>query len=259
MTFLYLLRVSLFLLIGYMSLAWILSLAYKSADLVDIGWGLGFVFISVFTYALGRQHDLSAVTSMLVVAWGIRLAVHIYLRNRGKKEDWRYAKWRSDWGSLFPLRSLVQIFWLQAILLFMVVLPVIYVNSVEYTSINLWLFIVGMILWVVGFFFETVGDIQLARFKSDPSNSGKIMDKGLWRYTRHPNYFGEVTLWWGIYLIVISSGSGFAAIIGPLTISVLILGVSGIPLLESKYKDNEKYQEYADRTSKFFPFPPKKK
>jgi steroid 5-alpha reductase family enzyme len=242
-----------------MTIAWLLSLAYKNVDLVDIGWGIGFVFIAVFTYAVGKQHILSAVTSALVVVWGIRLAVHIYLRNRGKEEDWRYAKWRSDWGSLFALRSLVQIFWLQAILLFLVVLPVIYINSIENESTSIPLFLGGITLWSIGFFFEAIGDLQLARFKSDPSNSGKIMDKGLWKFTRHPNYFGEVTLWWGIYLIVISSGSGRVSILGPLTISILILGVSGIPLLESKYRDNKEYQEYAKRTSKFFPLPAKKK
>jgi steroid 5-alpha reductase family enzyme len=246
-----------------MTLVWLLSLFYENAGIVDIAWGLGFVLISVFTYFVGGRSMIAALTTLLVVIWGIRLAVHISLRNIGKEEDWRYNKWREDWGRFFALRSLVQIFWLQALLLTLIVIPVIFVNSIPPSSRNFITYdrlylILGILLWIIGFSFETIGDFQLMKFKSNPDNKGRIMQSGLWKYTRHPNYFGEVTLWWGVFLIALAGGAKAFTIIGPLTISILILKVSGIPLLEEKYKDNKKYQKYAKQTSKFFPWFPAK-
>jgi steroid 5-alpha reductase family enzyme len=262
--FLTILKLSAVLILSYMVVIWFLSLVFKDASIVDIAWGLGFVFVALFTYLSGERPSLGLVASLMVIIWGVRLTVHIFLRNLGRGEDWRYKKWREDWGKWFVLRSLVQIFLFQGFLLLLITLPIININSMQADmyrdfTYNPTLLLVGVLIWLVGLFFEAVGDYQLMRFKSDPSNSGQIMQEGLWKYTRHPNYFGEVTLWWGIFLVVLAAGGSIYTIIGPLTITILIVSVSGIPLLEKKYEDNEKYKKYKKRTSIFFPLPPKNK
>jgi len=241
----------------YMSSWFVISQIKKRNDVADIAWGLGFVlltWISLFiSQAFGIQNWLVA---SLVSIWGVRLAWHIHSRNRKKKEDFRYLAWRKEWGKWFFLRSYIQIYLLQGMFLYLIILPILLVNqtiSDRLIFINFF----GIVIWLIGFFFETVGDTQLAKFLRNPKNKGKIMQSGLWRYTRHPNYFGEVTQWWGIWLITLGIPLEWFGVIGPLTITVLILFVSGVPLLEKKYQGRADFEAYKKQTSIFFPLPPK--
>jgi len=241
----------------YMSLWFVLSLVKKRNDVADVAWGLGFVLLVwVSFFGGGVESSRGILVGLLVSIWGIRLAWHIHARNKGRAEDYRYAKWREEWGKWFYLRSYMQVYLLQGILLFLIVLPILLINKSISTGLN-YLDFIGVAVWLVGFIFESVGDAQLARFIKDKNNKGKLMQSGLWRYTRHPNYFGEVTMWWGIGIIALSVPNGIYGIIGPLTITFLILKVSGIPMLEKKMEENTEFVEYKKRTSIFFPLPPK--
>lgn len=241
----------------YMSLIYILSVIKKDSSIVDIAWGIGFITVNITTLVITQNYNARNIIILILVSlWGIRLAAHIFSRNKGKDEDWRYKKWREDWGNFFLIRSYFQIFVVQAILLTLISIPFIFANSQNYVNFTIF-DILGILIWAIGFIFEAVGDWQLSKFKSKPENKGKIMTKGLWQYTRHPNYFGEVTLWWGIYLLVVSIPKGIFTIIGPITITILILAVSGIPMLEKKYEDNEDFQDYKKKTNAFFPWFPK--
>ena len=194
---------------------------------------------------------------LLVSVWGFRLAAHVGLRLRGRGEDPRCRKWRENWGSHQLLGAYLQVFLLQGLLMLVISLPVI--ASIRSASTELGgLDLLGAAVWAAGFAFEAVGDLQFARFLRDPANRGRIMDRGLWRYTRHPNYFGEVVLWWGVWIIALSVPLGWATVLGPLTITALILGVSGVPLAEAQMDGNSDYREYRRRTSVFFPLPPKR-
>ena len=163
------------------------------------------------------------------------MALHIYRRNRGREEDFRYAAWRRSWGKYFVIRSFGQIFMLQGMLLLLVVMPVLLIVGQEQTPLN-GLDGLGVLVWLAGFLFETIGDRQLAAFISDPAHRGQLMTGGLWSYTRHPNYFGEAALWWGIGILALSAPRGWLGLIGPLVITCLLLFVSGVPLLEKKYE-----------------------
>jgi steroid 5-alpha reductase family enzyme len=245
------------ILLGYMTLWFLVSLVKKRNDVADVAWGLGFVLLAWASYFLGGSENLrSLVIVALVTIWGVRLASHIARRHRGRPEDFRYAKWRSEWGKWFVLRSYGQIYLLQGFLLFLVAMPVLVGNSMTGASWGI-LETIGLLIWGIGFYFESVGDAELARFIANPENKGRLMQSGLWRYTRHPNYFGEVTQWWGIWLMVLALPGGLLAIIGPLTITFLILRVSGVPLLEAKMAEHPDFAEYRRRTSLFFPLPPR--
>jgi steroid 5-alpha reductase family enzyme len=241
----------------YMTCWFVLSLIKKRNDLADVAWGLGFVVMTWSAVVLsGEVHMRSGVVATLVTIWGVRLAWHIHRRNRGKAEDYRYAQWRKDWGKWFVLRSYAQVYMLQGVLLYCIALPVFVITHGSGEGVEV-VDLVGLMIWCIGFYFETVGDAQLARFLNDPQQKGKLMQSGLWQYTRHPNYFGEVTQWWGIWLMAISVPFGFMSIVGPLTITVLILKVSGVPMLEKKMREHPDFAEYARRVSVFFPLPPK--
>jgi steroid 5-alpha reductase family enzyme len=226
-------------------------------DLADVAWGLGFILAAgVSLVAAGSYTPRGLMVSGLVMVWGVRLALHIHSRNRSRGEDPRYRKWREEWGRWFVLRSFLQVFMLQGVLLVLVAMPVIFINVSPTTPI-IWLDFLGVGVWLTGFSFEAIGDWQLLRFIRNPANRGRLMTGGLWRYTRHPNYFGEVTLWWGIWLLALSLSAGWLTIIGPLTITILILKVSGIPMLEKPYLERADFKEYRRRTSAFFPLPPR--
>ncbi|MFC1633991.1 DUF1295 domain-containing protein, partial [Planctomycetota bacterium] len=227
-------------------------------DIADIAWGTGFVVTAVTAMIFTESATTHGLLAMfLVVLWGMRLSLHILLRNRGKGEDLRYRKWRQEWGKHAVIRAYFQVFLLQGLLIIVISLPVTMIITSGQNPLGISDFL-GVCIWFAGFVFEALGDYQLMRYKRDPANRGKIMTQGLWRYTRHPNYFGEVILWWGIYLIALSAPKGWATILGPMTITYLILKVSGIPLLEEKYKDNPEFQMYKKRTSAFLPLPPRK-
>jgi steroid 5-alpha reductase family enzyme len=242
----------------YMMYWFLIALRLKKNDVADIAWGGGYIVAALSVLVIQNTVSYRALlVSLLVVVWGVRLAVHIGLRNRGKGEDPRYRQWREEWGRHPMIRSFFQIFLLQGLLIVVISLPVTRIILSEESRLSL-LDLIGVLIWLTGFLFEAVGDYQLMQFKKDPATRGKIMITGLWKYTRHPNYFGEVILWWGIYLLALAVPGGWATIIGPITITFLILGVSGIPLLEKKYEGNKAFDEYKRHTSAFFPMPPKK-
>ena len=240
--------------------AWALSVVLKNAGIIDVFWGLGFVLVawlSAFTGDgwIGRKVLMTALTTF----WGLRLAVHIFLRNRGKDEDPRYQAFRRRGGGRFWLTSLWNIFLLQAALLLVISFPLMYAQAVPGPNRLEWTDFAGASLWMIGFVFEALGDLQLKSFLSDPANRGRVMRYGLWAWTRHPNYFGETLVWWGIFLIALSTPYGAATVFGPAIITYLLLKVSGVTLLESALKTRRKgYAEYIRTTSAFFPLPPKK-
>jgi len=238
--------------------AWFaVSVILKRNDVADIAWGLGYILLCAYFFFTQDSSWREIILYGLVLIWGLRLTGHIYLRNQGKPEDPRYRKWRREWGCWLYLRSYLQVFLLQGALLLAVISPIIIVSANQQPDLG-FLDIFGLLVWSIGFFFEAVGDYQLLKFIKNPRNQGRIMQKGLWRYTRHPNYFGEVTLWWGVFLVAAGSPYGLYGIIGPVTITVLILFVSGIPVLEQGYAGNPEYREYKRRTSKFWPLPVKR-
>jgi steroid 5-alpha reductase family enzyme len=243
----------------FVSSLFLLSLLIKRNDIADVAWGIGIVLVAGSSYVLATEKSIALqVMLLLVVLWGLRLATRIFLRNMNKGEDFRYKKWREEWGKWFHLRSYAQVYLLQGLLMILIGYPVAHM-SVYGAGTHLSIFsVMGIIVWCVGYFFEVVGDWQLDRFLSNPENKGKMMTVGLWRYTRHPNYFGEVTMWWGLWFMVATLPLGYIAAISPVTITFLILKVSGIPMLEKKFEDNKEFQTYKARTSAFFPLPPKR-
>lgn len=253
----YFLILVLFLFL-YMNFWFLFSLIKKRNDMADVAWGLGFIFLAWASFILSQSFNIRGLLlNILVSIWGLRLSWHIYSRNKNKPEDYRYLSWRKSWGKWFYIRSYFQIYILQGVFLFFIVFPIISVN--KYSGLPLgWLDFFGILIWIFGFCFEVIGDAQLAKFNKNPKNKDKIMQEGLWRYTRHPNYFGEVMLWWGIFIISLRSINFLYTIISPLTITVLILFISGIPLLEKKYQERSDFKEYKKRTSIFFPLPNKK-
>lgn len=243
-------------LLAYMAGWFIASLVLGRNDIADVAWGPGFIVAAAVSLAAaGVYSPRGLLLCGLVLLWGARLALHIHYRDRGRGEDPRYKKWREEWGRWFLPRSFLQVFMLQGALLLLVAVPVIFVNAAPASPLGA-LDALGTLVWLTGFAFEALGDLQLLRFRRDPANKGRLMTEGLWRYTRHPNYFGEVTLWWGIWLIALAVPGGWATIIGPLTITFLILKVSGIPMLESRYYGRPDFETYRRRTSAFFPLPP---
>jgi steroid 5-alpha reductase family enzyme len=241
----------------YMTAWFVVALVKKDNSVADIAWGLGFVLAAGVTLIRrGDGPDRPVLATTLVLIWGLRLAVHIMFRNRKRGEDYRYAEWRRRWGRWFVARSYLQVFLLQGFFLLIISSPVILMNSTAQGSLGL-LDLAGTAVWVVGFLFEAVGDAQLARFKRDPGNRGKIMDRGLWQYTRHPNYFGESLMWWGLFILALSVPGGWATVVSPVLITFLLVRVSGVPLLERKYAGNAAFQAYARRTSVFVPWFPK--
>ncbi|MBS1272391.1 MAG: hypothetical protein MAGBODY4_01536 [Candidatus Marinimicrobia bacterium] len=195
------------------------------------------------------------LVTLFVTAWGARLSLHIYLRNRQKQEDFRYRNWRENWGSTFVLRSYFQVFLLQGSLMIIFSLPVILINFQDNRGFSVFTWI-GMVIWLFGFLWEAIADYQLRRFKRTRKLSGEIMTEGLWKYSRHPNYFGESVAWWGIWIMALSVAWGWVTFISPLLLTFFLLKVSGVPMLEKKYEDHPEYQKYRSRTNTFIPGPP---
>jgi steroid 5-alpha reductase family enzyme len=235
-----------------MTATWLVSLVVKDASIVDIVWGLGFVLVAWIAW-FSDPDVRSLLVAVLVTVWGIRLAGYLAWRNLGKGEDFRYQAMRRRYGRRFGLISLVVVFGLQGALMWTVSLPVQAASGGRLSVVDG----IGVALWLVGMVFETVGDLQLARFKKDPTNAGKVLDTGLWRYTRHPNYFGDFCVWWGIYLIALAGGAWWTAI-GPAIMTALLMRYSGAGLLEKTIGHRRPgYDEYVRSTNAFFPGPPK--
>lgn len=237
---------------------WLVSLRLRDASIVDPFWGPGFVLVALVAFVFADGYGPRRVLVLALTAiWGVRLGAYLFARNRGKGEDFRYRAMRQRHGDRFPLVSLFTVFGLQGLLLWTVSLPV-QIAQVPADPDRLTLLDgLGALLWAVGLAFESIGDLQLARFKADPANRGQVLDRGLWRYTRHPNYFGDAVLWWGLYLLAVAVGAWWTAL-GPALMTVLLVRVSGVALLEKDIADRRPaYRDYVRRTSAFVPLPPR--
>ena len=243
----------------YVTAGFLFSVLIKRNDIADIMWGPGIALVawSAIGFDFMAASLLSQVVTVLISVWALRLGVRIFLKNRKKGEDLRYQRWRESWGAWFYPRSFLQVFVLQGFLMILVGYTAIHVATfTAVLSLEPWLYI-GAAVWLIGFWFELVGDWQLDRFLANPDNKERLMKYGLWRYSRHPNYFGEVAMWWGIWIIVSPAYLSVLALVSPLTITTLILFVSGIPLLEASLKKHPEFVEYARTTNAFIPWPPR--
>ena len=245
-------------LLVFFFVTFIIAQIQRNNGLIDVAWGLGFVFSAWFSFWIGKPSGAVPLTmTFLVTIWGLRLTYYLMRRNLGKPEDFRYANMRATWNpTTFYLRMFIQIYLLQLVLNFLINWTTITANLQDLSGWNL-LATGGVAIWLIGFFFESVGDWQLKRFKSNPQNKGKLIETGLWRYSRHPNYFGEAMQWWGIYVMAISGGRNYWLIVSPLLITVFLLYISGVPMLEKKYAGRPDWEDYKRRTSKFIPWLPK--
>ena len=246
------------IILVYMTGLFSIALIRKDNSIADIAWGFGFIVVAwSTTFVNGNLFPRQLLTCCLISIWGSRLSIRIFLRNRGKGEDPRYQKWRKEWGRCFIVRSYLQVFLLQGVILLVNISPVLVINTTSDAKL-VFLDAIGLLVWITGFLFESVGDWQLDRFLKNPKNRGIIMDQGLWRYSRHPNYFGEITMWWGIFIIGLSVPLGWIGFIGPLTITLMIIFVSGIPMTERLMEKTPGFDEYKKRTSVLFPWFSKK-
>lgn len=228
----------------------------KDNSIADILWGLYFILLTGLAFVFYAEPDLRQVLMLVLVSiWGFRLSAHIFFRHWGKGEDPRYTEMKKSWHFV-ALRSYFQVFFLQGVLALAIVSPLLWVQMQASAGALVWLDFLGLGVWIGGFFFEVIGDAQLGTFVKT-KKPGEIMTRGLWRYTRHPNYFGEVTQWWGLFLMALTVPGAWAFFFGPLLITVLILFVSGVPLLEKRYEGNPAWEDYKKKTSKFIPWFPK--
>lgn len=241
--------------LAMMFAVWLLSLKLRNAGIIDIFWGLGFVLAtSIYFVQGGGEAPRRLLVLVLVAVWGCRLAGHIFWRGRGEGEDYRYASMRRSAGDAFWWRSLFTIFCLQGVLVVVVALPLLWVQMAPQPTAWQWSDGLALVLWCVGFFFEAVGDWQLARFKADPDNKGKVMDRGLWSMTRHPNYFGDFVVWWSYFCFTLAVPGGWWTVFGTILMSVLLMRVSGVALLEKTITERRPgYRDYIERTPAFFP------
>jgi steroid 5-alpha reductase family enzyme len=245
---------------GAMLTLWAVSLAWRDASVVDVWWGPGFAAVAAIAWALApAPGPRGALLLAMAAAWGLRLGAHLAWRNHGRGEDPRYARMRRRHGERFGRVSLVTVFGLQGVLQWGISLP-LQVAPLRPGEVALGaLDAAGLAVFAVGLFFEVVGDVQLARFRADPANRGRVMDRGLWRYTRHPNYFGDCLAWWGMWLVAAATPLGPWTIACPLAMTFLLLRVSGVPILErSLAKTRPGYAEYVARTPAFVPWIPKR-
>jgi steroid 5-alpha reductase family enzyme len=245
-------------LFAYMTAFFVLAVARRDNSVADIAWGGGFLLVALLSLHLGvGALPRPTLLTVLVALWAARLAVHILLRNRGRGEDPRYAAWRREWGRWWLPRSYLQVFLLQGAILLIVAAGIIVVNTRSGPDLGA-LDVVGAVAVLAGLAIETVADRQLSRFTRDPVNRGRIMDRGLWRYSRHPNYFGEVVVWLGVWLIALSVPGGWWTVVSPGLITFLLLKVSGVPMLERLMEGRPGWAEYQARTSAFVPLPPRR-
>ena len=256
-----------------MLIFYLIAQIVKDNSIVDIAWGPGFVFLTLILSVLTwPPQETNLLILVLITLWGSRLSIHIYLRNNGKPEDFRYAAWRKEWGKKAARIAFYKIFMLQGLVMLVVAIPVILSFSAGVPETGKLqpvrpetgvlktgtLEITGLIVFLAGFLFETIADFQLAKFKRSPDNKGKIITTGLWKYSRHPNYFGEALLWWGIFICSAGVPFGLIGIISPLLITLLLRFGSGVPMLEKKYLQYNDFIEYASKTPVFVPFVGKK-
>jgi steroid 5-alpha reductase family enzyme len=247
-------------ILGLVTVLWLVSLRLQDAGIVDIFWGIGFVVANWLYFGLTPEGFLARkwVVSVLVTIWGLRLSLRILLRNWGKPEDFRYRKWREEAGEKWWWQSYHRVFLLQGCLVCVISAPLLAAQigpSLDwFTALDG----IGVAVWAIGFIFEAVGDWQLDRFRADPANQGKVLRTGLWRYTRHPNYFGDAAQWWAYYLLAVAAG-GYWTFFSPIIMTELLTRVSGVKLLEETLTETKPgYREYVETTSPFVPWFPRK-
>ncbi len=250
---------SALILLGFFILVFILGQILKDNSIVDSFWGPSFLVVALSTYLLGPDPGLrSLVLTAMVTVWALRLFFYITVRNWGRPEDFRYVKMRKRWGThLALLKAFLNVYILQGVLSYIIGLPIINTNSSSLQELT-WISYVGIAIWVIGFLFEVVGDAQLKAYKAKKENKGKIFTQGVWAYTRHPNYFGESAMWFGIFFVSVAELNDLFFIISPLIMTLLLLFVSGVPMLEKKYEGRADFEAYKKKTSKFFPWFPNK-
>lgn len=251
-----------FVIMGYMLLMFVIAVHKVDFSIVDVAYGVGFITLATVSLLFTQRFQLILlIPVILIVLWGGRLSWHIYIRNRAKGvEDYRYQKMRENWEPHPNRHALVKVFLFQGILIYIISFSVMYFIFFAQNARLHWISYVGLGVWAIGYLFEVVGDAQLKRFLTKPEYRGHIIQSGLWRYTRHPNYFGEATMWWGVFLITmpVNFPISLITIISPMLITYLLLFVSGVPMLEKHYEGNAEFMEYKKHTSKFFPLPYKK-
>jgi steroid 5-alpha reductase family enzyme len=250
-----------FIVLGLMIVLWLISLALKNSSIVDIFWGTGFVIVAwaAFLFTPEGFETRKWLLNILVTIWGLRLSLHVLIRNWGKPEDFRYQVWRKEAGPAWWWRSFFKVYLLQGLILWIIATPLLAAQFSAMPDHLTWLDYLAIPVWLIGFFFEAVGDWQLKRFKANQANKGKVLNTGVWRYTRHPNYFGDATQWWAYYLIALAAG-GWWTIFSPIIMTLLLLRVSGVALLEKTLKEEKPgYKEYIETTSAFIPWFPRKK
>ncbi len=241
--------ISLFI---YFNLWSFFAIAKKRNDVADIAWGTGFVLLALIGLIFNPTIRMQVI-AIVVIVWGMRLAIHIGTRfAKSDSEDKRYVLMRSGWKGKEALNSWFRIFMLQGLLLFFVAMSIIVVANFDKGGWNYGL-IFGFLIWVIGFVFEVVGDNQLKKFVATKKQSGDIMKTGLWKYSRHPNYFGEAVMWWGIWVMTWGVEYFYLGIIGPVLITYLLRFVSGVPMAEKRYADNQEFIEYKKKTPPMIP------
>lgn len=260
MTFFQIYLSGLAVIIAMMTLLWIMSILIRNVSIVDLFWGFGFVLVCLVYFLKTDGLAIRRIVILtMVVLWGLRLSIYLTWRNHGRGEDFRYQKFRKEYGEgSYWWFSFFQVFLLQGVLMWLVSAPLL--GSQFYGAGHNFgvLDVIGILLWIIGFIFETGGDLQLARFKADPSSKGKVLDKGFWRYTRHPNYFGDAAVWCGYGFLSLAAGS-YIPVFGSLLMIYLIIRISGVALLEKSLKDTKpEYKDYIEKTSAFIPWFPKK-
>lgn len=240
----------------YMAAWYVFALYAGRNDVADVAWGLGFATVAAALFLRADTPDIakSYIALAMVALWGYRLAVHIGARALGKSEDGRYVDMKKGW-KYKKLQAYTNVFLSQGFLMLLVSTPIILYFADGSPQLQ-WFNVIGLGVWAFGLFFEAVGDYQLKQFIKTKKD-GEIMTSGLWKYTRHPNYFGEITTWWGFFIFTLFIPYWYIGVVGPITITYLILGVSGIPMLEKRYEGNKKYEKYQKTTNAFFPGPKK--
>lgn len=242
----------------FMVSVFLLAQKMKDNSIVDIAWGFGFVIIAWVSLLYTPEtsiRELLVVT--LVTLWGVRLGSFLWYRSIGRGEDFRYANFRKNWGKNAVMIAFFRVFMMQGAFMLLLAYPILRVHASEGPGVDFFM-IAGALIWLLGFFFQVVGDAQLQSFKKRKTHEDQILTTGVWRYTRHPNYFGEATMWWGIFVIVLPVELGWTAVFSALFINFLLLRVSGVPFLDERFKDNENYQQYKRETNNFVPWFPKK-
>lgn len=247
----------------YMTAWWVASVLLERTDVADVAWGLGFVTLAWWSTAVVSTtpfESRSVVVSMLVTVWGVRLAWHIGQRNfaAGRGEDERYAEMRRRSRGTWAARSLVAVFWLQGVLMWLVASPMVVLTAAADRALMA-VDLLAVAVWCIGFTMESLGDAQLHAWLADPAHRGKPLDTGVWAWTRHPNYFGDALEWWAIGLLALPSRFWFAALVGPLVMTLLLRFVSGVPPLELRHVGEPDWEAYRERTPVFFPRPPERR